>query len=151
MLGSALQFERTAAGTSGPRGCEPLAWSPPSRIARSAGHWYAPRTAQFLLTTTPQRVVKANVNRAILAIMFDTPPGSGPLGEAVLCATQKDALLTPALGPFGSVWPNGGGVKTSHVISYTQWGALATNEWWAVVSVSTTGCVLNVLEQEYYG
>jgi hypothetical protein len=151
MLGSALPFyEPNMAGLQGPRGCEPLLFSPRARIARSMPDWYAPRSKQFNGLQTPQQVTQLNVNRGLLIFELKAIPGSQQAGYAQLCISQADAKQSVPIGWFGLIWPNGGGTVMTQVLSYQQHSALTTLAWWMVSSVNG-GCVCNVFEQEYYG
>src|SRR5271168_403090 len=77
MIGSSVRnrfvSESNAAGTSGPRGCDPLAWSPRQRIARSQPDWKAPKTSQFQITAAPQKIVSYNVHRGLLTLELKVP------------------------------------------------------------------------------
>src|SRR5271163_3724326 len=107
MIGSSVRnrfvSETNAAGTSGPRGCDPLAWSPRQRIARSQPDWKAPKTSQFQITAAPQKIVSYNVHRGLLTFELKVPFGSGPMGFAQICMSQADALVATPLGFFGVV------------------------------------------------
>jgi hypothetical protein len=150
LLDLAMRLERDPSGRMGPKGCDPLAWSPPQRIPRSLPLWRAPQITGITLTATPQLIVQPDPLRALLIFELNEPPGSAGAGYAQICPTQHDAQQVPPNGFFGISWPQGTGMKLTTMLSYEQQGAITTDGWWGVCSAGQT-CHCSVYARQYYG
>lgn len=156
MIGSAFnpahRFERSAAGQMGPRGCEPLQFDRPFRIAKSQPDWDAPVVTQVVIGLTPTRLCSADPNRGNLNLAGHYT--SGPMGTALLLyGVDPEALALPDPGYyFGEIVGPNTEALVELSINYSQAGGLVNCAWWAIImGVAAADPVVTVTEMRYYG
>jgi hypothetical protein len=160
MIGSAFnpayRYERTAGGESGPRGCDPLAWSPRARIARAQPDWYAPRSAPFTLSATPVKVALLNVNRGVISFAARITQPVQNAGGVILSISERESAAGRFTICLPAVYLAAGSPApvVFHVckqFSYQCDGALVNSEWWGRTFDAPSAATLTVTEWDYYG
>jgi hypothetical protein len=159
MLGSAFNpahhYDRNPAGLQGPRGCDPLAWAPRQRLARSMPDWYPPRMSQYNPAAgVITQIAKLNEHRALLTITVEITTSAPGVGQ-VLLSPIRDRLNPPRMW-VKQVSSRPVGISTTLTnddhfqFTYVRDGATTTWEWFALF-LGQGSATINVLEAEYYG
>jgi hypothetical protein len=152
----AYAYERNAGGESGPRGCDPLAWSPRSRIARAQPDWFSPVVAQFTLSGTPLKVASLDSSRAVISFAGRITQVVQQGGGIILspserdCANNRFTICLPAVY-LAAGSPQPVVFHACKQYSYERDGALVNAEWWAKLLDAPASGALTVTTWTYYG
>jgi hypothetical protein len=153
-----LAARDTAAGTFGPRGCDPLAWQRPFRIQRAQYDWRWIRQTLTTITGTPSKVCGRDPGRALLTIQWQITLTSTAWGQVMLGTLQAMPTATKAVLSYSAVNPTvyTGSPPTleycgSEILTYQRDGALVTEEWWAQTAGTLSSATVCFTEWGYDG